>query len=186
MGGELSQAAGLRKAEVDKVKTIEMKPEFEAEWKVVPAHGLGPKLQMLEEYFGSIVATGGCFDLIHPGHTRLLQWAAGRGKILVVLLNSDYSVRGLKGEQRPIQSFTERAEVLSALKCVDYIVSFDEPTPEAVLEIVQPSIWVKDYRYRQWDVPEREVVERFGGAVEFAPHWSGFSTTELVRRARCG
>jgi rfaE bifunctional protein nucleotidyltransferase chain/domain/rfaE bifunctional protein kinase chain/domain len=132
---------------------------------------------------GTVVATGGCFDLLHPGHIRTLEAARSLGDCLVVCLNSDASVRRLKGAGRPIVSQEDRAAVVRALRCVDHVVIFDEDTPEAVLERLRPDVWAKGGDYTVADLPEAEVVARWGGRVELLPFLEGRSSTHLVREA---
>lgn len=135
----------------------------------------------------TLVWTNGCFDLIHAGHIRSLQAAAARGDVLIVGVNSDASVRRLKGPNRPILPAEERAFVLAALACVDYVTIFDEDTPEAALSLIRPDIHCKgaDYAPPQGKpVPERSIVEAYGGRVEFLPFLPGISTSELIQKIR--
>jgi rfaE bifunctional protein nucleotidyltransferase chain/domain len=131
-----------------------------------------------------VVATGGCFDLLHAGHVRTLRAARGLGDCLVVCLNSDESVRGLKGPGRPLNREEDRAEVLRALGCVDQVVLFGEPSPERVLGELRPDVWVKGGDYTPESLPETELVRGWGGAVVVVPYHDGRSTTRLVRLAR--
>jgi rfaE bifunctional protein nucleotidyltransferase chain/domain len=133
-----------------------------------------------------VVWTNGCFDLVHVGHIRMLQAARSLGDLLIVGLNSDASVRRLKGPPRPFVSATERAEILCALACVDYVVIFDENTPVAALARLQPDIHCKgaDYAPGGKPLPERAVVEAYGGRVEFVPLLPATSTTQLACRIR--
>jgi rfaE bifunctional protein nucleotidyltransferase chain/domain len=135
---------------------------------------------------GTVVATGGCFDIVHAGHVRTLQGARALGDCLVVLLNSDRSVRRLKGRDRPVVTEDDRAAVLQALGCVDAVVIFDEDTPEAALERVRPDVFVKGGDYAVGDLPETEVMARWNGQVVILPYVQGRSTTrilsEVVRR----
>lgn len=131
---------------------------------------------------GTIVATGGCFDLLHAGHVGTLAAARRLGDVLVVCLNSDESVRRLKGADRPLQPQTDRREVLRALRSVDEVVIFDEDTPESVLRRLQPDIWVKGGDYTGVELPERDVLRRWGGRVVTVPYLDGRSTSGLVAR----
>jgi D-beta-D-heptose 7-phosphate kinase/D-beta-D-heptose 1-phosphate adenosyltransferase len=133
---------------------------------------------------GTLVATGGCFDLLHTGHVRLLRDARQLGDALVVLLNSDASVRALKGPRRPVMHAEDRARVLSALACVDAVIVFDEHSPEQVLEQLRPDVWVKGGDYAETDLPEAEVVRRHGGEVVLLPTVSGYSSSKLIAAAR--
>jgi D-beta-D-heptose 7-phosphate kinase/D-beta-D-heptose 1-phosphate adenosyltransferase len=129
-----------------------------------------------------IVFTNGCFDILHVGHIKLLDMARAYGDLLIVGVNSDVSVRGLKGDARPLISENERAHVLAALDAVDYVTIFPEPTPMALIEIIRPDVLVKGGDYTLQEVVGRDFVESHGGRVELVPVVAGFSTTELVRR----
>ncbi|HEV7951693.1 MAG TPA: D-glycero-beta-D-manno-heptose 1-phosphate adenylyltransferase [Glaciihabitans sp.] len=129
---------------------------------------------------GTVVATGGCFDLLHAGHARTLFAARALGDCLVVCLNSDSSVRRLKGVERPIVDQADRADLLSALECVDGVVIFDEDTPEKVLGLLQPDIWVKGGDYSSDELPEAALLASWGGTVVTVPYHPGRSTTRLA------
>jgi D-beta-D-heptose 7-phosphate kinase / D-beta-D-heptose 1-phosphate adenosyltransferase len=129
-----------------------------------------------------IVFTNGCFDILHVGHTRYLQFARSQGDLLVVGLNSDRSVRSIKKEPRPILTQTERAALLAALETVDYVVVFDDDTPESLINEVKPDILVKGEDWRDKGVVGRESVEARGGKVVLAPMVPGISTTDVVKR----
>ncbi len=128
--------------------------------------------------------TNGVFDLLHPGHVRYLGQARGLGDVLVVGVNSDRSVRASKGAHRPITTERERAEVVLALACVDAAVIFDEDTPHAIISAVQPDVLVKGADWGPNDIVGRDVVEGRGGRVVRIAIERGYSTTELIRRAR--
>jgi phosphoheptose isomerase len=135
----------------------------------------------------TVVWTNGCFDLLHLGHVHSLQAAKALGDVLVVGVNGDNSVRKLKGSGRPLFPVSERAELLAALGCVDYVVSFEEFTPEEALTRLKPDVHCKGADYgppHGQPIPEAKVVEAYGGRVEFLPLQSGHSTSELVRRIR--
>jgi rfaE bifunctional protein nucleotidyltransferase chain/domain len=132
---------------------------------------------------GIVVATGGCFDLLHPGHVRTLQAARALGDCLVVCLNSDVSVRALKGPGRPVVGQEDRAAVLRALGCVDGVVIFDEPTPSAVLERVRPHMWAKGADYADRELPEASVLAGWGGEVVLLPFLQGKSSTRILEEA---
>ncbi|MHB2018452.1 MAG: D-glycero-beta-D-manno-heptose 1-phosphate adenylyltransferase [Candidatus Xenobia bacterium] len=132
-----------------------------------------------------IVFTNGCFDLLHPGHVQTLEQARSLGDLLVVGVNSDGSVRRLKGAERPLVPQEDRARVIAALACVDYVVIFEEDTPVDTLSVVRPDVHVKGGDYSGREIPERAVVEANGGVVQFVPLVPGRSTTailELIRR----
>ena len=131
-----------------------------------------------------VVFTNGCFDLLHAGHLSLLHQAAHLGDLLVVAINSDESVRLLKGRERPILPAVERAALLSALACVDAVTIYDEPTPMEVLHIVRPCVLVKGQDYKLEDVVGRELVESVGGRVVLVPLIASRSTSALIERIR--
>ena len=131
-----------------------------------------------------VVFTNGCFDLLHPGHVRCLAEARALGDVLVVAINSDRSVRGNKGHERPLVPENDRAEVLAALASVDYVTIFDEPTPRELIARVLPSVLVKGADWALDQVAGREEVEAAGGRVVSIPLAPGYSTTYLVQRIR--
>jgi D-beta-D-heptose 7-phosphate kinase / D-beta-D-heptose 1-phosphate adenosyltransferase len=150
------------------------------------ADGWGRALEVAERTRrrgGTVVATGGCFDLLHSGHVATLEGARALGDCLVVLLNSDASVSRLKGSDRPLVPERDRAQVLSALRCVDAVVVFDEDTPEAALVRLRPDVFTKGADYRGRTIPEESVMRGFGGQVVLLPVVSGRSTTRLIERA---
>jgi D-beta-D-heptose 7-phosphate kinase / D-beta-D-heptose 1-phosphate adenosyltransferase len=128
---------------------------------------------------GTVVATGGCFDLLHAGHVSLLQSARSLGDCLIVCLNSDDSVHRLKGDGRPLNHAADRIDVLAALGCVDAVTVFDEDTPCAVLDRIRPDIWVKGGDYDGRDLPEAAMLKDWGGVAVTVPYLSGRSTTRL-------
>lgn len=131
-----------------------------------------------------VVTTNGCFDLLHVGHLRYLQAARALGDMLIVALNSDASVRGLKGPQRPLIPQDERAELLAGLACVDYVVIFDEPTPAKILTDIQPDIHVKGGQYTVENLPEASLLKSLGAEIRFIPMVEGRSTTSLIEKIR--
>jgi rfaE bifunctional protein nucleotidyltransferase chain/domain len=133
---------------------------------------------------GTVVATGGCFDLLHPGHVATLRAARGLGDCLVVCINSDASVRRLKGPARPLVTAADRARVLEALEFVDAVEVFDEDTPAEVLDRLRPDVWAKGGDYAGADLPEAAVLRRWGGQAVVLPYLDGHSTTALVARSR--
>jgi rfaE bifunctional protein nucleotidyltransferase chain/domain len=132
---------------------------------------------------GTVVATGGCFDLLHAGHVATLRAARGLGDCLVVCLNSDASVRRLKGPSRPLVPEIDRTRVLEALEFVDAVVVFDEDTPVEVLRQLRPDVWAKGGDYAGTEVPESAVLETWGGQAVVLPYLRGRSTTHLVQTA---
>lgn len=139
------------------------------------------QVETLRKHHKKIVTTNGCFDLLHLGHVRYLQEAKKMGDILIVGVNSDASVKKLKGEGRPVNNEMSRAEVLAALEAVDFVTIFPEDTPERLLAFIQPDIHVKGGDYEGKDLPERKVVEASGGEVRFVPFVPGHSTTALLK-----
>jgi D-beta-D-heptose 7-phosphate kinase/D-beta-D-heptose 1-phosphate adenosyltransferase len=133
---------------------------------------------------GVVVAAGGCFDLLHAGHVRLLEAARALGDCLVVCLNSDESVRRLKGPGRPVVPAHDRAEVLLGLTCVDAVAVFGEDTPTAVLELLRPHLFVKGGDYGARELPEDEALARWGGQAVLVPYLEGRSTTNLLAGTR--
>ena len=131
-----------------------------------------------------IVFTNGVFDLLHPGHVRYLQAARAYGDALIVGLNSDASVRRNKGPARPINSESERAEVLEALSCVDAVSVFDEDTPADIIRRVQPDVLVKGADWPADQIVGRDIVEARGGRVVLEPVERGYSTSDIINRVR--
>lgn len=131
-----------------------------------------------------IVFTNGCFDLLHLGHIRYLREAKRLGDILIIGLNSDNSVRSLKGRERPLVKEKDRTEILSALEVVDYIVIFDELTPKNLIDSITPHILVKGGDWKREDVVGRDTVEAHGGEVVIIPEVKGYSTTTLIEKIR--
>ena len=129
-----------------------------------------------------IIFTNGCFDILHIGHIRCLEEAKKRGDIFIVALNSDRSIRSIKGPSRPFTPEAERAEVLSALACVDYVVIFDEPDPLELISFLKPNILVKGGDWTPETTIGREVVEGTGGKVVIIPQIQGVSTSAIVDR----
>jgi len=131
-----------------------------------------------------VIFTNGCFDLIHRGHVEYLGQAKAMGDILVVGLNSDRSVRRLKGQGRPLTPQDDRAQVLAALEMVDYVCLFDEQTPARLISAVLPDVLVKGGDYRPDEIVGRETVEEAGGRVVVVPLTEGFSTKGLIEKIR--
>ena len=131
-----------------------------------------------------VVFTNGVFDLLHPGHVRYLQQARALGDALIVGLNSDRSVRRVKGAGRPVTPEGERAEILAALDCVDAVVVFDEDTPHAIISAVQPDVLVKGADWAENAVVGRDIVEARGGRVIRVPVEAGYSTSAIVEKVK--
>ena len=130
-----------------------------------------------------IVFTNGCFDILHVGHIRYLQKARSLGDILVIGLNKDSSVRVIKGPSRPINSQENRAEVLSALSCVDHVVLFGESTPLGLIQKIRPDFLVKGGDWKKKEIVGSDVVESYGGKVRSLAFIVGFSTTKMINKA---
>lgn len=132
----------------------------------------------------TIAFTNGCFDVLHAGHVQYLQDARAQADLLVVGLNSDESIRGLKGPSRPVQPLEARSAVLAALQAVDYVVAFSDATPKKLIEAIRPDVLVKGADYRKSDVVGADFVESYGGRVHLSAVREGFSTTNLIERMR--
>lgn len=133
-----------------------------------------------------VVFTNGCFDILHAGHVRYLAAAKAQGDVLVLGLNSDESVRGLKGEGRPINSESDRAEVVGALKSVDYVVIFGEKTAEDLIALVKPDVYAKGGDYTLDTLPEAKIVAENGGKTVFIDLVEGRSTTKTIEKIKEG
>ncbi|PZG57102.1 D-glycero-beta-D-manno-heptose 1-phosphate adenylyltransferase [Spongiactinospora gelatinilytica] len=154
--------------------------------KAAPDHPRTPReaAEAVRASGGRLIATGGCFDLLHAGHVSLLRRARALGDALIVCVNSDRSVRRLKGPGRPVVREADRVAVLNALGCVDAVVVFDEDDPSALIDRLRPHVWVKGGDYAAADLPETEVMRRIGGEVVILPTLPGHSTTGLITAAR--
>lgn len=131
-----------------------------------------------------VVFTNGVFDVLHPGHVRYLRAARDQGDALIVAINSDRSVRGNKGPDRPVTPERERAEILAALACVDAVTIFDDPTPAAIIAAVQPDVLVKGADWAADAIVGRDVVEARGGRVVRVAVEQGWSTSSILRKVR--
>ena len=161
-----------------------MKPPLSTRPKIKSARKLKPLLARLQRQGHRIVFTNGCFDLIHIGHLRYLQSARRRGDRLVVGINSDRSVRRIKGPLRPLLPQKERAEVLAALECVDFVTIFDETDPLRIITLLQPDVLIKGGDWDRNKIIGRDVVEARGGQVRRVPLVKGISTTRLIEKIR--
>lgn len=131
-----------------------------------------------------VVFTNGVFDILHPGHVRYLATARSHGDALIVAINSDRSVRAIKGPERPVNPEAERAEVITALACVDRAVVFDQDTPHDVISAIQPDILVKGADWAHDEIVGRDIVEARGGVVIRVPVEAGHSTTSIITKVR--
>ena len=150
------------------------------EHKIISIDEIGNRVRSWREESRKLVFTNGCFDILHSGHVRYLQTAADFGDILILGLNSDTSVRKLKGSHRPIMSQNDRAYILSAIETIDYIVIFDEETPARLIQSVSPDVLVKGGDYLPEDVVGYDTVAENGGCVKIVPYVEGKSTTAIV------
>ena len=132
----------------------------------------------------SVVFTNGCFDLLHCGHVHLLREAKACGDTLIVAINSDRSVKAIKGPRRPVLPETDRVELIAAMEMVDYVLLFDEPDPHAVIEALAPDVLVKGGDWSAEKIIGADVVERNGGRVAVVPYLKGFSTSEIIERIK--
>lgn len=130
----------------------------------------------------TVVTTNGCFDILHVGHVRYLQKSKSFGDYLMVLLNSDKSVKSIKGDDRPINNEQDRAELLCALNCVDFVVMFDESSPANLLDEIKPDVYTKGADYTMETLPEREIMIKNGTKVEFIDFVQGKSTTNIINK----
>jgi D-beta-D-heptose 7-phosphate kinase/D-beta-D-heptose 1-phosphate adenosyltransferase len=154
------------------------------EEKILDHRHLAAVSAMLRRAHRRVVFTNGCFDLLHPGHVKLLSETRRLGDVLIVGLNSDLSVRGLKGEGRPIIGEHDRAQVLGGLDAVDFVTLFDEETPQALIELIRPQVLVKGGDYTEAAVVGAPFVRAYGGEVVLIPLVEGRSTTAMVTRMR--
>ena len=150
--------------------------------KIVPLGALAQIVRRAKASGRTVVLTNGCFDLLHPGHVDLLERARRYGDLLIVALNSDGSVKALKGPQRPILPQRDRATLLAALAGVDFVTIFHDPTPQRVIARLRPQVLVKGADWGPQAVVGRDVVERDGGRVVRIPLVTGYSTTRLIER----
>ena len=149
---------------------------------LIPNERIAAFAAALREGGARVVFTNGCFDILHAGHVRYLTTARALGDVLILGLNSDASVRRLKGETRPVNSEADRAEVVGALASVDYVVIFGEDTAEELIAKVQPAVYAKGGDYTLETLPEARIVESYGGEVVFIPLVAGKSTTGMIAK----
>ena len=149
---------------------------------LIKRENLGEFVSKLRQNGKSIVVTNGCFDILHVGHVRYLQKTKSFGDYLIVMLNSDKSVRSIKGEGRPINRENDRAEVLCGLSCVDFVVMFDEDSPRNLIDEIKPDVYTKGADYTLETLPERDIIEKNGINVEFIEFVEGQSTTNIINK----
>lgn len=151
--------------------------------KITTLKNLKIVVQRLRQNAQTVVLANGCFDWLHVGHIRYLKAAQDLGDYLIVAVNGDASVRALKGIPRPLMPENERAEILAALTCIDYVVLFNELNVEKILRSIQPEIHCKGTDYTEQTVPEREIVKAYGGRVAIVGDPKDHSTRNLLRRS---
>ena len=154
------------------------------EGKVLSREKMKKQIDCLRREGKKIVFTNGCFDILHVGHARYLAEAKKSGDILVLAVNSDASVRAIKGEKRPLTGERERAEMVASLWSVDFVTIFSETTPLDLIEYLKPDVLVKGGDWAEEDVVGRESVARWGGKVVIVPEIKGASTTNIVKKIR--
>ncbi|WP_434133633.1 D-glycero-beta-D-manno-heptose 1-phosphate adenylyltransferase [Sporomusa sphaeroides] len=150
--------------------------------KIISRSTIASPIDAIKAAGKTLVFTNGCFDILHAGHVRYLAAAKALGDFLMIGLNSDTSVRNLKGASRPINNQEDRAEVLAALAVVDYVVVFDELTAEKIIAEVKPDIYVKGGDYQVKDLPEANIVEALGGRIVLVPEVPGRSSSNIIRK----
>lgn len=150
--------------------------------RIITLEDFRPLRETIRNGRGTLVFTNGCFDIIHRGHIAYLSEAASLGSMLIIGLNTDSSVRRLKGPQRPLQDQETRAMVLASLRFVDYVIYFDEDTPMKLISEIQPDILVKGGDYVPDEIVGYDVVTSYGGKVMVLPYLDGFSTTGILSR----
>ena len=150
--------------------------------KVIRRENIIELINTLHNEGKTVVATNGCFDILHVGHVRYLQKTKSFADVLVVLLNSDKSVKSIKGPTRPINNENDRAEILCALSCVDYVVLFDEDSPRNLLDEMKPDVYTKGADYTMETLPEADIMRKNGTRVEFINFVEGKSTTNIINQ----
>lgn len=152
--------------------------------KVIKRENIRQVVKELQEKGETVVTTNGCFDILHVGHVRYLQKTKTFANYSIVLLNSDESVRLIKGEGRPINNQEDRAEILCALSCVDYVVLFDESSPRDLLDEIKPDVHTKGADYSVETLPEADVILKNGGKIEFITFVEGKSSSKTIEAMR--
>jgi len=154
--------------------------------KIIELNEMANHAKTLRDAGKKLVVTNGCFDLLHVGHVRYLQAARALGDALAVGVNGDTSVRELKGKNRPINNERDRAEVLAALECVDFVTIFPEARATRLLELVRPAVYAKggDYTAETLNAEERAALEKIGAEIRIIPFEKGYSTSGLLKKLR--
>ncbi len=151
---------------------------------IIKRENLTKLTEQLRKEGKTIVVTNGCFDILHVGHVRYLQKTKSFADVLIVLMNSDKSVKSIKGEGRPINNENDRAEILCALSCVDYVVMFDEDSPRNLLDEIKPDVYTKGADYTMETLPEADIVRKNNTRVEFITFVDGKSTTNIINKMK--
>ena len=149
---------------------------------VINRKNISDFIEKLHKAGKTVVATNGCFDILHAGHVKYLQITKSFADYSIVLLNSDKSVRNIKGDSRPINNEKDRAYILSALSCVDFVVLFDEDSPAELLDEIKPDVYTKGADYNMDTLPERDIMLKNGIRVEFIDLVQGKSTTGIIEK----
>ncbi len=157
---------------------------FSAHQKIKSLASLSRIVRTAQAHGRRVVFTNGCFDVLHAGHVKILEQAKRQGELLIVGVNSDRSVRGLKGPDRPIVGERDRALLLAALSSVDYVTIFDEATPLRVITRLRPQVLMKGADWGSSDLVGRDIVLKYGGRVARVPLLKGYSTSQLIKRIR--
>ncbi len=150
--------------------------------KIVPLGSLRRKVSLLRRQKKKIAFTNGCFDILHRGHVDYLLKAKKKDRVLIVAVNSDRSVRAIKGKNRPIVSENDRALIIASLEFVDYVLIFNEPTPYRVISLLKPDVLIKGSDWKTQGAVGAEVVRKNKGRVEYIPLLKGYSTTGLIEK----
>jgi D-beta-D-heptose 7-phosphate kinase/D-beta-D-heptose 1-phosphate adenosyltransferase len=153
--------------------------------KILSWEVLKEKIDTLRRQGKKIAFTNGCFDILHVGHIRYLREAKKKADVLVVALNSDASVQAIKGEKRPVIGQQERAEIIAALECVDFVTIFSELTPLELIKFLQPDVLIKGGDWTEEKVVGRDEVKKWGGHVAIIPEVEGKSTTNIIEKIKC-
>ena len=150
--------------------------------KIISREDIKSLITSLHNEGKTVVATNGCFDILHVGHVRYLQKTKSFADVLIVLINSDSSVKRIKGPDRPVNSEDDRAEILCALSCVDYVVLFDEDSPRNLLDEMKPDVYTKGADYTMDTLPEADIMRKNNTRVEFISFVEGKSTTNIINK----
>lgn len=169
-------------ADLISLKTMERDLMPDAASRILERNRLIARVAIARKKGARVVLANGCFDVLHVGHVRYLEGARALGELLIVAINSDEQVRALKGAGRPFVSERERAEIIAAIRVIDYVTIFSEPTVEALLRALRPDVHAKGTDYTVETVPERDVVRSYGGRVCIVGDAKDHSSTEMIER----